>query len=66
MENIYDGDTNQFLREITNKKYFEIVDGVSLESIRPKNSHGFSAPIVACTAVFAGEVRLIDNLMLFP
>lgn len=47
-------------------EYFEIVDGVTLESIRPKDSHGFSAPIVACTAVFAGEVRLIDNLMLYP
>lgn len=47
-------------------EYFEIVDGVTLESIRPKDSRGFSAPIVACTAVFAGEVRLIDNLMLYP
>jgi pantoate--beta-alanine ligase len=53
-------------------EYFEIVDGVTLKPIRPHGSllfreeTGFTGPIVACTAVFAGEVRLIDNLMLFP
>lgn len=53
-------------------EYFEIVDGVTLKPIRPHGSllfraeTGFAGPIVACTAVFAGEVRLIDNLMLFP
>lgn len=51
-------------------EYFEIVDGVTLESLRPRGaislaeSSPFDAPIVACTAVFAGDVRLIDNLVL--
>lgn len=53
-------------------EYFEIVDGVTLKPIRPhgallfRHETGFAGPIVACTAVFAGDVRLIDNLMLFP
>jgi pantoate--beta-alanine ligase len=51
-------------------EYFELVDGVTLEPIRPKGAilfmdeFGMGGPIVACTAVFAGDVRLIDNLML--
>jgi pantoate--beta-alanine ligase len=53
-------------------EYFEIVDGVSLEALAPRGALLFSedngkhGPIVVCTAVFAGEVRLIDNLMLYP
>ncbi|MFN0034743.1 MAG: pantoate--beta-alanine ligase [Saprospiraceae bacterium] len=52
-------------------EYFELVDGVTLEPIRPKgailfiNDIGIGGPIVACTAVFAGDVRLIDNLLLY-
>jgi len=53
-------------------EYFEIVDGISLEAIATKGAlmgledQGTRGPVVACTAVFAGEVRLIDNLMLYP
>jgi pantoate--beta-alanine ligase len=53
-------------------EYFELVDGVNLEPIRPKgallflNEIGMGGSIVACTAAFAGEVRLIDNLVLAP
>lgn len=42
-------------------EYFEIVDAKTLravDKIRPTQS------IIACTAVWAGEVRLIDNLLL--
>jgi len=42
-------------------EYFEIVDGVTLLNISDKNSSNF---IVACTAAFAGDVRLIDNIVL--
>ncbi len=42
-------------------EYFEIVDGVTLLNVTDKNSSNF---IVACTAAFAGEVRLIDNIVL--
>ncbi len=41
-------------------EYFEIVDGVTLLNVSDKNSSNF---IVACTAAFAGEVRLIDNIV---
>lgn len=53
-------------------EYFEIVDGISLqnipntgalEALRGAENQGI---IVACTAAFAGEVRLIDNLVLYP
>lgn len=53
-------------------EYFDIVDGVTLRPIRPQGAipflHeiGMGGPIVACTAAFAGEVRLIDNLILYP
>lgn len=52
-------------------EYFEIVDGHTLEPIRSKGAilfledRGIGGPIVACTAAFAGEVRLIDNLILY-
>ncbi len=41
--------------------YFEIADGNNLEAITEKGSSGL---IVACTAVFLANVRLIDNLIL--
>ena len=40
-------------------EYFDMVDGNSLQSI---NEWDDSTYIVACIAVFVGEVRLIDNL----
>ncbi len=39
--------------------YFEIVDGKSLLPIKQ-----LTDSVVACTAVFVGEVRLIDNIIL--
>jgi pantoate--beta-alanine ligase len=42
-------------------EYFDIVDGVSLLPVGQWTGSDF---IVACTAAFAGEVRLIDNLVL--
>jgi len=42
-------------------EYFDIVDGVSL---LPVKSWADSDFVVACVAAFAGEVRLIDNLVL--
>lgn len=53
-------------------EYFELVKEHSLEpipaqgAIRLLNNQENPAGIVACTAVFAGEVRLIDNLILYP
>lgn len=41
-------------------EYFEIVDGISL---LPVSAWGDSDFVVACVAAFAGEVRLIDNLI---
>jgi len=43
-----------------NVEYFDIVDGNSLQCI---NSWEDSSYIVGCIAVFAGEVRLIDNVV---
>jgi pantoate--beta-alanine ligase len=51
-------------------EYFELVDGFSLAPIPSKGAiasmqeSGAGHGIVACTAAFAGEVRLIDNLVL--
>jgi len=42
-------------------EYFKIVDGHTLEPIKDASMHQY---IVACTAVWAGEVRLIDNMIL--
>lgn len=42
-------------------EYFDIVDGISL---LPVGSWSDSDFVVCCTAAFAGEVRLIDNLVL--
>lgn len=42
-------------------EYFEIVDGITLQPIDEFNETNFA---VACTAVWAGDVRLIDNMVL--
>jgi pantoate--beta-alanine ligase len=41
-------------------EYFDIVDGYTLRPIRNKDK---SELIVACVAAWAGDVRLIDNLV---
>lgn len=41
-------------------EYFDIVDGISLLPVANWEDSDF---IVACTAAFAGDVRLIDNLV---
>lgn len=42
-------------------EYFSIVDGITLQSIEDFEETTFA---VACTAVWAGDVRLIDNMVL--
>lgn len=42
-------------------EYFDIIDGYSLRKIKDPASHKV---IVACTAVWAGDVRLIDNMII--
>ncbi len=42
-------------------EYFRIVDGITLLPVEDASQ---SEEIVACTAVWAGEVRLIDNMIL--
>ena len=42
-------------------EYFEIVDGINLKRVKHPNQHEL---IVACTACWAGKVRLIDNMIL--
>ncbi|MBX2876227.1 MAG: pantoate--beta-alanine ligase, partial [Saprospiraceae bacterium] len=42
-------------------EYFDIVDGISLQPVHQVTATDF---VVACTAVWAGEVRLIDNMIL--
>jgi pantoate--beta-alanine ligase len=42
-------------------EYFSIVDGNTLQPVLQPHQHLL---IVACTAVWAGNVRLIDNLIL--
>ena len=44
-------------------EYFDIVDGITLQDIDDFEGTKFA---VACTAVWVGEVRLIDNLVLKP
>ena len=44
-------------------EYFRIVDGRTLEAIEDAGRHD---QIVACTAAWAGDVRLIDNMVLKP
>ncbi|MCB0636735.1 MAG: pantoate--beta-alanine ligase, partial [Lewinella sp.] len=41
-------------------EYFSLVDGHTLQPVRLPKEH---RNIVACTAVWAGQVRLIDNLV---
>jgi pantoate--beta-alanine ligase len=41
--------------------YFSVVDGYTLQEITDPAAHQL---VVACTAVWAGQVRLIDNLVL--
>jgi pantoate--beta-alanine ligase len=43
-------------------EYFEIVD---FDSLKPLNSWADSSRPIACIAVFAGQVRLIDNIRFF-
>lgn len=42
-------------------EYFKIVNGYNLEKIRHAYDSNY---VVACTAVWAGDVRLIDNMIL--
>lgn len=42
-------------------EYFSIVDGKTLAPIKDISDHKY---VVACTAVWAGDVRLIDNMIL--
>ena len=42
-------------------EYFDIIDGKKLEKFRPSD---FPELVVACVAVWAGDVRLIDNMIL--
>jgi len=44
-------------------EYFDIIDGITLQDINDFEGTKFA---VACTAVWVGEVRLIDNLVLKP
>ena len=43
-----------------NPEYFSIVDGYTLKPVDNPADHDY---IVACTAVWAGDVRLIDNMI---
>lgn len=42
-------------------EYLEIVDGKTLISVKNPDNHRF---IIACIAIWAGEIRLIDNILL--
>ena len=59
-------DTEKFVRESIGRnkdlrlEYFQIVDGNTLQSV---DSWEESNYIVGCIAVFAGEIRLIDNII---
>ena len=43
-------------------EYFQIVDGITLEPLIDEKKYKI---IVACLAAWAGDVRLIDNMILF-
>ena len=43
-------------------EYFEMVDGRTLLAIREQDRND---SVVACTAAFAGDIRLIDNLIFY-
>ena len=51
------------LNEVTNftLDYFEIVDGQTLKRVENKDS---TTSLVACTAVYLANIRLIDNIIL--
>jgi pantoate--beta-alanine ligase len=59
-------DTVNFVTESINAtpelqvEYFEIVDGRSLQAVSSWNEGAY---LVGCIAVFAGEIRLIDNVI---
>lgn len=42
-------------------EYFKIVDGYTLKPIKETKAHKY---VVACTAVWAGDIRLIDNMII--
>ncbi len=44
-------------------EYFRVVDGETLQQIKDPSHHDH---IVVCTAAWAGDVRLIDNVILKP
>lgn len=56
---------NEIMKRLTKgpfrAEYFDIVDGNTMEKVSDPKKHNY---IVACTAVWAGDVRLIDNMIL--
>ncbi len=44
-----------------NPEYFRIVDGYTLQPVKDPKAH---KKVVACVAAWAGEIRLIDNMIL--
>lgn len=48
--------------KVTKLEYFEIVD---MYSLKPLKAWAESTNVIACTAVTVGNVRLIDNIILF-
>jgi pantoate--beta-alanine ligase len=42
-------------------EYFEIANGISLESL---NTYEANTPTALCIAAFLGDVRLIDNILI--
>ena len=58
---ILNGAMKQLTNEVFKAEYFQIVDGKSLQAIDSFEGHEI---VVACTAVWVGGVRLIDNLRL--
>lgn len=42
-------------------EYFEIVDGYNLSLVTDPKNHEY---IVACVACWAGDIRLIDNIVI--
>jgi len=54
---------NLFLKTKTTKlEYFEIVD---MYTLKPLTTWAQSSNVIACIAVYVGNVRLIDNIILF-
>lgn len=49
--------------EVMDLEYFEVADA---DSLKPISDWSEASRWVACTAAFAGEVRLIDNMVLNP